>query len=455
VPSEVVAVKDVLPASVDTERFVLGSIPLDAEAFGDALASLSADDFSIEKHRRIFCRMSDLHVRGKTIDRVTIANELLNRNELESCDGLSYLLSLDDGLPRLPNIDSYLRILQEKASLRRIVYGCQHLANRAKSGDASAEIAAAAHELFSGVVARGQKLSRVIDLPSMRACGAAKIDYIRKPELPSGAVVALTGDSGSGQSTLVTAWARDVIVPVLFLDRENPVSVIIDRLDRLGFVDCPRLRFWGGWLPEEAPLPDSSTVVEWVKLCMPRPLVVVDSLVAFHGGDENDAAACRGFMHRCRRLADLGATVVIIHHDGKSETAKDFRGSSDFKAAIDLGFHVSNFSSDSRLDKVVLRPFKQRIQVGAELAYEYAHGQFVRSDTAGLNQTVGERLMELLRLNPGVTARKFEELASKRNLGRNRARTFLNDGLLSKSIRPETGARGGRRYFAMVEDDAE
>src|SRR5205823_4928429 len=157
-------------------------------------------------------------------------------------------------------------------------------------------------------------------------------------------------------------WARDVAVPVLFLDRENPVSVIIDRLNRLGLDDYPRLRFWGGWLPNEAPLPDSPAVIEWVKSCNPRPLLVVDSLIAFHGGDENDAGETRRFMHRCRRIADLGATVVIIHHDGKSERAKDFRGSSDFKAAIDLGFHVANFG-DGCLDRLVLRPFKARIQV--------------------------------------------------------------------------------------------
>ncbi len=145
-------------------------------------------------------------------------------------------------MPQLPNIDSYLRILEEKAALRRILSGCQHLADRAMSGDASAEIVADAQELFAIVATRGEKLSRVIDLPSVRDCGAAEIEYLREPELPRGAVVALTGDSGSGKSTLVTAWARDVVVPVLFLDRENPVSVFIDRLDRLGFEDCPRLR---------------------------------------------------------------------------------------------------------------------------------------------------------------------------------------------------------------------
>jgi replicative DNA helicase len=50
--------------------------------------------------------MGELNERGERIDRVTVANELMRFNELESCDGLSYLVSLDDGLPQILNIDA-------------------------------------------------------------------------------------------------------------------------------------------------------------------------------------------------------------------------------------------------------------------------------------------------------------------------------------------------------------
>ena len=95
-----------------------------------AAGSLEADDFSLEKHRRIFKRMGDLQDRGENIDRVTVANELMKFNELEACDGLSYLVSLDDGLPQLPNLDSYIRIVKDKAVLRRIIFASQHMMNR-------------------------------------------------------------------------------------------------------------------------------------------------------------------------------------------------------------------------------------------------------------------------------------------------------------------------------------
>src|SRR5208283_2333360 len=50
--------------------------------------------------------------------------------ELETCDGLSYLVSLDDGLPQIPNVDSYVRIVKDKALLRRIIFASQHMMQR-------------------------------------------------------------------------------------------------------------------------------------------------------------------------------------------------------------------------------------------------------------------------------------------------------------------------------------
>jgi replicative DNA helicase len=118
-----------LPCNLDAERFVLGSILLDDSQFIQAVG-IEPDDFSLEKHRRIFRRMAELGARGERIDRITVANELLRHGELESCDGLSYLVSLDDGLPKIFNLDSYARIVKDKALLRRIIFTSQHQINR-------------------------------------------------------------------------------------------------------------------------------------------------------------------------------------------------------------------------------------------------------------------------------------------------------------------------------------
>jgi len=123
-----------LPCNLDAERFVLGSILMDDSLFAQVTGAIEANDFSLEKHRRIFQRMGELSARAERIDRVTVANELMRYNELESCDGLSYLVSLDDGLPRIFNLDSYVRIVKDKSILRRIIFTSQHLMNRCLVG---------------------------------------------------------------------------------------------------------------------------------------------------------------------------------------------------------------------------------------------------------------------------------------------------------------------------------
>lgn len=134
-PSASLALEKGLPCNLDAERFVLGSILMDDSHFVQVAGTIEGDDFSLEKHRRIFQRMGELNNRGERIDRVTLANELLRYNELESCDGLSYLVSLDDGLPRIFNLDSYVRIVKDKSILRRIIFTSQHLMNRCMVGE--------------------------------------------------------------------------------------------------------------------------------------------------------------------------------------------------------------------------------------------------------------------------------------------------------------------------------
>jgi replicative DNA helicase len=124
-----------LPANELAERTVLGAILVQDALYMQAAGVLEPGDFILEKHRRIFRRMGELHQRGDKIDRVTLATELMQHGELESCDGLAYLVSLDDTMPKLPNIDSYTAIVKDNALLRKIVFTAQHLMNRAMVGE--------------------------------------------------------------------------------------------------------------------------------------------------------------------------------------------------------------------------------------------------------------------------------------------------------------------------------
>jgi replicative DNA helicase len=114
-----------LPSNPESEQFVLGSVLLDETLFPQVAGSLTADDFCLEKHRRIFSRMVDLHERGERIEALTLVNELEKHGQLQSCDGFAYIASLTDGMPRLASIDSYVKIVKDKSLLRQLIFVSQ------------------------------------------------------------------------------------------------------------------------------------------------------------------------------------------------------------------------------------------------------------------------------------------------------------------------------------------
>ena len=111
-----------LPQNIDCEKFVLGSILVDDARNFPPASKLRTDDFSLETHQRIFRRIKELAERGEKVDRVTVANELMRFNEIRETGGLEYLISLDEGLPHGANVAPYVRIVKEKAALRRLIF---------------------------------------------------------------------------------------------------------------------------------------------------------------------------------------------------------------------------------------------------------------------------------------------------------------------------------------------
>ena len=76
-------------------------------------------------------------------------------------DGFSYLISLDEGLPALSNLDSYIRIVKDKATLRKLIFSAQKVIDRCLIGEEEPdEILAGAEEslLKLGEARSGERL---------------------------------------------------------------------------------------------------------------------------------------------------------------------------------------------------------------------------------------------------------------------------------------------------------
>src|SRR5579859_5053402 len=134
-----------LPANIDAEKTILGAILLDNAAHSEASEKIDADDFSLDSHRRIFLRMTDLMNSQRPVDIVTLAEELAKNKEVESVGGVAYLASLTEGLPRRPVIEEYIRIVKDKSLLRRLMMICSTaIARAADQSEPALEVLGAA-----------------------------------------------------------------------------------------------------------------------------------------------------------------------------------------------------------------------------------------------------------------------------------------------------------------------
>ena len=120
------------PHNLEAERSALGGVLVKPSAFDEMATTITADDFLLPAHREIFSAMLELDRRRSPIDVVSLGDELKNRGSLARLEnGQAYLIELANSVPTAENIGHYARLVQEKATLRRLIAACAEIQSRA------------------------------------------------------------------------------------------------------------------------------------------------------------------------------------------------------------------------------------------------------------------------------------------------------------------------------------
>ena len=449
----------------EAEALILGGILAGGEPVYRTVSFLTVDDFTLERHQIIFRAIAQIALEVHP-DLTGVAYHLDATGRLDAVGGLSALADIHaKAIPDL-GLSHFGSKLRRKTLDRRAFKLSEKLNALCAQGFAanSTEILSTSEELRTiSETAFADEAGGVQSIRPVREYGDTQMRCVVEGLLYEGTFNLLTGDSGHGKSTLALAIAAAVAGgldfagrktsarPVAILDRENPQAVIRGRLDQLGIYDGEHLKIWGGWCKDPVPGPDDPQLLGWIRTCDAKPLLIFDSVISFFTGQsENDSAEVRRYTDSFRRLAHLGCTVVGIHHSGKGETSKDYRGSSDFKATCDCAWHISN-SGVRKLENLEVRPWKSRFTTLETLVFHYSDGNFTEATgSVKPTRTVTEQLVELLKANPGIKSTAFEKLAKR--LGRDRARDFLEQGFKSGTIRREAGEHNSQMHTWIGSD---
>ena len=109
------------PHDVEAEQAVLGSMLTDKDAVISAIEVLKEEDFYRTDNRSIYEAIMNLYNRAEPIDIITVKAELESLGKFEQVGGLEYLASLPDKVPTTANAMKYIKIVEEKSTLRNLI----------------------------------------------------------------------------------------------------------------------------------------------------------------------------------------------------------------------------------------------------------------------------------------------------------------------------------------------
>ncbi len=122
-----------MPFSLEAEQSVLGAILIDPSCMDHLAGILSAEDFMLEEHRDVFTAMQKMYLRSKTIDVVTLLDELVRDGVYDEAGGKDYIRLISEIVPSAANVKDYAEIVRDKSMLRALISACDDISTMAYS----------------------------------------------------------------------------------------------------------------------------------------------------------------------------------------------------------------------------------------------------------------------------------------------------------------------------------
>jgi replicative DNA helicase len=311
------------PHSIEAERSVLGGLMLDDNAWDSISGILSAEDFYRGDHRTIFRCMHELIERNNPLDIITISESLDEVNELENVGGLAYISDLAEGTPTASNVRAYADIVQERATVRKLIAAAHDIADSGfnpEGRDSATLIDQAESRVFrigderpnrggpqsirpllTKAVERIDELFQNKGALTGVSTGFRDIDDITSG-LQASDLIIIAGRPSMGKTSLMMNMAESAVIsedkPVLVFSMEMPSdSLILRMLSSLGRIDQSKIR--SGQLGDD----DWPRLTSAVTLLNDKPLFV----------DDTPALTPNEIRSRARRVArEFGSLGMIL-----------------------------------------------------------------------------------------------------------------------------------------------
>jgi hypothetical protein len=161
-----------------------------------------------------------------------------------------------------------------------------------------------------------------------------QVEWIVEQAIPKKCVILFVGRHGIGKTWFMIRMIESILqnkdflgmsttqIPTLYVDFENPLPVIHDRLNIVldGWAMNEGLAFYWHRYHDPAPPPTDSINWKYYEKFLKENgecLIIFDTLRSAQMQNLNDDQDSAKLMERFKHLSDIGGTIVLLHHPPK------------------------------------------------------------------------------------------------------------------------------------------
>ena len=359
--------------NIDIERAIINSILNDNTQFDIINSILSKDDFYLPFHQIVYQTIKELLKEKDFIDEFILKDELIKRKKFDE----ALFFDLISTTP-IENIEEYAKIVKEFSLKRKI----QLLFKRASIEVENKDVLELINQTKEELENLEKNNTDTFKLKTFNKVENKEIEFILKDFLPipKKAVTLLSAKGGAGKSWLVLqlalkyinqtgnkvfAWlsedpdfatkkrAEKILNEILinhkdieYFDINNP---IYENFVYLGSETRPFHLIEHDYKNKKI----NPLFYKLKHTLKDFEFIILDPLIAFYGGDENNNSQAREFMNLLTEWADKeDKAILVVHHNNKSTTG-GIRGASAFVDAVRLQYELL---TNENIDKKEILP---------------------------------------------------------------------------------------------------
>ena len=333
-----------VPHSAEAEQAVVGSMLIDPACIPDVLQRAKSEDFYLATNRDVFDTISSMYVYGRTVDPITVLDQMRVRGCLKD-NSQNYLLELMQITPTAANVMKYVDILREQALLRALLKVGNEITEmvRAGEGEADTMLEAAERKIYAlrqgrtigGLMKISTVIQDVYNQISVMAAEGSKMPGLSTGlsdldatllGLNKGDLILIASRPGMGKTSIALNIA-------LHVAKTSKKSVAVFSLEMSREQLAVRLLAGEGLIDSQKLLTGRLNQGDWQRIGAAASVISETDMLI----DDNPSLSVADMNAQCRRLDNLGLVVIdylqLMQSAGSGHT---YAGESRTQAVSDM-----------------------------------------------------------------------------------------------------------------------